>query len=489
MKVLTLDFNNISKQLENAKRKNSSRVILTSKQHQINTNLISNNAIHTVTKLVKAGYKAYIVGGCVRDLLLGLKPKDFDVCTNATPEQIIKVFSNANANIIGRRFKIVHIKFSHEIIEVTTFRRDSKKTSGYERKKSSTGMLLVDNAYGNNIQDDAMRRDFTINALYYDVINNEIIDLHHGLYDLMNKKINMIGDATTRYQEDPVRIIRACRFAAKLNFSIEQKTLAAIEPCLPLLKDISHARMFEEVVKLFLSGHGQDSLKIAISINLIPYIFPPLEELYKNSVYQNFLANALHNSDVRVKENKPNLTSFFFAIMLWGAFLTQLQKNQNLLEGDISNHQKQIEPIIKNIILRQNKATLLSEETIDKITNIWFTQINLIKIANNIDSIENFYKHKNFRANYDFLVLRTKLEPLMNHIVKIFEPYDAKSLLLTQDKYDKKRKRLDKRLNDRMLVLVKRSLKLHGINLNSKKGSEILKRAEDWRKHLGLDDA
>lgn len=483
-----MDFNKIAKQLEDAKNKGNSKLILTSRQHQINTNLISTNAISIVKRLVNAGFKAYIVGGCVRDLLLGIKPKDFDVCTNATPDQIIKVFSKANANIIGRRFKIVHIKHANEIIEVTTFRRDGKKTNGYERRKSSTGMLLVDNAYGNNITDDAMRRDFTINALYYDVVNNEVIDMHNGLYDLMQRKVCMIGNANTRYQEDPVRIIRACRFAAKLNFSIEQKTLAAIENNLPLLKDISHARMFEEVVKLFLSGHGQDSLKIAISIGLIPYIFPPLDSLYKNSVYQNFLANALYNSDQRMKESKPNLTSFFFAIMLWGAFLTQIQKDEKLLTGDISQNKEQILRLIQSILIKQNKATLLSEETIDKIAKIWLTQLELIKIASNTELLENFYKSQAFRANYDFLVLRAKLEPLINQIAKIFEPYYEKSLILNQEKRDKKKNRNHKRLDNRILDLVKRGIELEGINLNSKKGSEILRRAADWRKHLGFDD-
>ena len=230
---------------------NGDRLILSRDQHPISRRQISDNALKVLYRLNKAGYEAYLVGGGVRDLLLGRAPKDFDVATNATPEQIRKLFSNCR--LVGRRFRLAHVVFGRDVIEVATFRGHHHKvnTSKHISSQSDEGMLLRDNVYG-TIEEDAERRDFTVNALYYSIKDFSLHDFHGGLQDLEDGVLELIGDPETRYREDPVRMLRAIRFAAKLGLDLSERTAAPIRTLAPLLQDIPPARLFEESIKLFL---------------------------------------------------------------------------------------------------------------------------------------------------------------------------------------------------------------------------------------------
>lgn len=244
-------------------------------QHNVSRSAISEPAKKVLHRLNKAGYDAYLVGGGVRDILLGGKPKDFDIATNATPEEVHDLFRNSR--LIGRRFRIVHVVFGREIIEVTTFRGNASNTEDHapddDRKTSEHGLLLRDNVYGTQ-EEDALRRDFTINALYYCIRDFTVIDFAGGIEDLRNRQLRLIGDPETRYREDPVRMLRAIRFAAKLGFDIEPETEAPIRTLAPLLTHIPPARLFEEVLKLLSAGYGEATYDLLTQYNLLPPLFP-----------------------------------------------------------------------------------------------------------------------------------------------------------------------------------------------------------------------
>lgn len=244
--------------------------ILSSRQHSLQRNAISRNAVNVVQRLQQAGYEAYVVGGCVRDLLLDLDPKDYDVATSATPEQVRAEFRNAR--VIGRRFKLVHVHFGREIIEVATFRanhpeEDDDEDASHLAARNESGRILRDNVYG-TLDDDAQRRDFTINALYYDPTSERILDHTHGVHDIRNRLIRLIGDPEQRYQEDPVRMLRAVRFAAKLDFEIERHSAEPIAELADLLDGIPSARLFDETLKLFLGGKAERTFELLLEYDL-----------------------------------------------------------------------------------------------------------------------------------------------------------------------------------------------------------------------------
>ena len=304
--------------------------------HGIDVNLVDERAMNVVRTLQQAGFEAYVVGGAVRDLLLGLRPKDFDVATNATPEQVKGLFRRAF--IIGRRFRIVHVVYGrgreHEVIEVSTFRAyldnaaaeqvaGNEKTSrnelaGMKHAVDSTGRVLRDNVWG-PLEEDAVRRDFTINAMYYDPITQVVVDYHNGLKDAKNKTIRMIGDAATRYREDPVRIIRAVRFSAKLSplgFELESKTAAPLIKSQELLADVPHSRLFDEMLKLLQTGHALASIATLKKLGMARGIYPLLDVVVERAE-QPFVSAALKDTDRRVGEGKPVAPSFLLACVLW----------------------------------------------------------------------------------------------------------------------------------------------------------------------------
>ena len=307
-------------------------------EHGIDAKLVDDRALKVVQTLKDGGYEAYIVGGAVRDLLLGLRPKDFDVATNATPEQVKSLFRRAF--IIGRRFRIVHVVYGrgreHEVIEVSTFRAylDSaaaEQVSGNEKTSKSdlagkshvvdaSGRVLRDNVWGPQ-HEDAARRDFTVNALYYDPLTQVVVDYHGGLADAKKRVLRMIGDPATRYREDPVRIIRVVRFAAKLGFEIEPKTRAPIKALSELLANVPQSRMFDEMIKLLQTGHALSSLEQLRKQGLHRGIFPILDAVLADAHHhdgrEQFIHRALADTDRRVSEDKPVAPSFMLACMLW----------------------------------------------------------------------------------------------------------------------------------------------------------------------------
>jgi poly(A) polymerase len=298
-------------------------------QHRIDLSLIDDNAIDVVETLKEAGFSAYIVGGAVRDLLTGLKPKDFDVATDATPEQVKRLFRRAF--IIGRRFRIVHVVYGREVIEVSTFRAnldaaDAAQVRGDERSREQLagkshavdeqGRVLRDNVWGTQ-EEDAARRDFTVNALYYDPTTEIVVDYHGGVQDIQRKTLRMIGDAARRYREDPVRILRAVRFAAKTGFALDPKTRAPIRECAPLLKNIPASRLFDEMIKLLQTGHALESLKALRAEGLDRGLLPLLDVILDQPLGQRFVTLALQDTDRRVAEGKGVSPSFLFACLLW----------------------------------------------------------------------------------------------------------------------------------------------------------------------------
>lgn len=304
--------------------------------HKIDPALVDERAKNVVTTLQQAGYEAYVVGGAVRDLLLGLRPKDFDVATNATPEQVKSLFRRAF--IIGRRFRIVHVVYGrgreHEVIEVSTFRAymDSaaaEQVAGNERTSKgelasmkhavdASGRVLRDNVWGPQ-EEDAARRDFTVNAMYYDPANQVVVDYHNGIKDAQKLTLRMIGDPVTRYREDPVRIIRAIRFSAKLaalGFKMEAKTAAPLIESSKLLADVPQSRMFDEMLKLLQTGHAIATVEQLRKLGLATGIYPLLDVVVERAD-QPFVKAALQDTDRRVGEGKPVAPSFLLACVLW----------------------------------------------------------------------------------------------------------------------------------------------------------------------------
>ena len=272
------------------------------KSHQINPALLSKNAVKVTHTLQQAGYKAYIVGGAVRDLVLGIAPKDFDVATNATPEQVQKLFRRSR--LIGRRFQIVHVTYfgkdRPEIIEVSTFRAVLESVGEHI---AESGRILRDNVWGTHAE-DAARRDFTINAMYYDPASETVLDYHGGMGDIRSKTIRMIGNPTKRYREDPVRMLRAIRFAAKTGFQIEPKTLAPIHELGQLIHDVPSARLFDEILKLLMSGHAWAGIQALRHANLHHGLLPFMARALEDPQAAQFIEEALRNTDERIQVGK-----------------------------------------------------------------------------------------------------------------------------------------------------------------------------------------
>lgn len=292
----------------------------------------SANAITVTKQLVSAGYEAYIVGGAIRDLLLGLEPKDFDVATNATPEQVKRVFRRAR--IIGRRFKIVHIYQGRELIEVTTFRASADKKHLQKFQESDvSGRLLRDNVYG-TLEDDVVRRDLTVNAFYYDVNKHMVLDYCDGLQDIKDKKIRLLGDPLTRYQEDPVRMLRAIRFKSKLGFTFAVETEKPLNTHQHLMANVPAARLLEECFKLFLKGYGRECFEQLLKYKLFGELFPQTQAMFAQNQYQclDVIRAAMKNTDERVRIGKPVSPVFMFAVLLWAP--TQKYAEESIEQGE-----------------------------------------------------------------------------------------------------------------------------------------------------------
>ncbi len=353
-------------------------------------------------RLNNTGYDSYLVGGGVRDLLLGSAPKDFDIATNATPEDIKKLFNNAK--IIGRRFKIVHIRFGQEIIEVTTFRGSNNDSS--QQIESSTGQLLRDNVYG-TLESDAIRRDFTINALYYSINDFSIHDFSSGIQDIQQRCLRIIGDPITRYQEDPVRLLRAIRFSAKLGFTIEENTAQPIISQAPLLQHVPPARLFDEALKLFMNGYATASYQQLQNYCLFEQLFPQTASVaQQNTDQQSFLEVAMTSTDKRIRAEKRVTPAFLYAALLWPA----LEFTYHDLEEKAARENNKIPEMnlfheaAHLTIEAQLQRIMIPRRFMTPMKQIWELQWRLPKRMGS--KAYRLLEHPRFRAGYDFLLLR-----------------------------------------------------------------------------------
>ncbi|MEK7992060.1 MAG: polynucleotide adenylyltransferase PcnB [Thiotrichaceae bacterium] len=364
-------------------------------EHTVSRKQISKNALKVLYKLNQAGYEAYLVGGCVRDILLDKQPKDFDVVTNAHPDEVNALFRNCR--LIGRRFVLAHIHFGREIIEVATFRaqHDSKKGEGV----MVDGRIVRDNVYG-TLEDDIWRRDFTTNALYYDISDFSIIDYADGLYDLDDGILRLIGDPMQRYQEDPVRMLRATRFAAKLDFEIESQTAAPIEQLGHLLAGVPPARLYEEVLKLFLTGHAAQSFEQLQKFHLFEHLFPQTNTHLDEEFAQTLIQQVLQNTDERIAEQKTVTPAFLFMSLLWPPMLPHVKqlRAQDMTEQDSIIGAGQI------VLQIQAKHVFIPKRIVSIMQEIWLLQPRLTRRKDK--RCFSVLEHPRFRAAYDFLVLR-----------------------------------------------------------------------------------
>jgi poly(A) polymerase len=401
------------------------RVEVPKSEHRIDPALVDERAVKVVSTLADAGFEAYVVGGAVRDLLVGLRPKDFDVATNATPEQVKSLFRRAF--IIGRRFRIVHVVFGRgrqdrglsEVIEVSTFRamveaaaaeqvQGNEKTSrselaGKSHVVDAEGRVLRDNVWGPQI-DDAARRDFTINAMYYDPVREIVVDYHGGIKDVRKRLLRMIGDPATRYREDPVRIIRVVRFAAKLGFDIEAKTRAPIKQMAALLDNVPASRTFDEMIKLLQTGHALASIeelkKQGLHRGVFPVLDVVLDEAHRHDGREKFVQMALADTDRRVGQGKPVAPSFMLACMLWHDVLDGWQKLKAKGESPFPALQQAVDTVfdarIGDISGRGKLAADMRE--------VWLMQTRFERRQG--ASVATLVEQPRFRAGLDFLRLR-----------------------------------------------------------------------------------
>ncbi|MFD2367009.1 polynucleotide adenylyltransferase PcnB [Pseudoduganella sp. GCM10020061] len=372
---------------------NTEPVVLGPGQHKIDPKLVSSNALRVTQTLQDAGYEAFVVGGAVRDLLLGVKPKDFDIATNATPEQVKRLFRRAF--IIGKRFQIVHVMFGQDLLEVTTFRGASQDNA----PKDEHGRVLRDNNFGPQ-HEDAARRDFTINAMYYNPATQEVLDYHGGIEDIASKQLRIIGQPEARYREDPVRMLRVVRFAAKLQFTIEPATRAPIPVMAPLINNVPAARVFDEMLKLLMSGHALACLQQLRKEGLHHGLLPLLDVVLEQPISMKFVTLALESTDRRVMAGKGVSPGFLFASLLWHQVLEKWNAYKAAGESPIPALHLAADDVLED----QTEKLALQRRIGSDMRDIWSMQPRFERRQGKapIKLLEN----PRFRAGYDFLLLR-----------------------------------------------------------------------------------
>jgi len=374
--------------------------IIPRSEHGVSRSEISENALKVLYRLRNAGYHAYLVGGGVRDILLGLKPKDFDVATDAHPEQVWELFRNCR--LIGRRFRLAHVHFGREIIEVSTFRAshiDAVDGEGHEED----GRIIRDNVYG-KLDDDVWRRDFTVNALYYNIEDYSIVDYVGGLEDIKKRQLRLIGIPEDRYQEDPVRMLRAIRFAIKLDFSIHPVSEQPIRKLAPLLEEIPEARLFEEFLKLFMSGQSEKTYQQLREYGLFAKLFPQTEEFLNrgDEFIHKLLTSAFRNTDTRLAEDKPVTPAFLLAALLW----VPVRDLANNHEANGLSEMDAIHLASDAVISHQISSTSMPRRFTHMARDMWALQVRLKNIRGKRPL--KLLAHQRFRAAYDFLLLRAE---------------------------------------------------------------------------------
>jgi poly(A) polymerase len=367
--------------------------ILGPAEHGIDLRLLSPNAIRVTQTLQEAGFKAFVVGGAVRDLLLGVKPKDFDIATDATPEQVKRLFRRAF--IIGRRFQIVHVMFGQELLEVTTFRGAGSNNA----PKDEHGRVLRDNNFGPQ-HEDAARRDFTINAMYYDPATESVLDYHGGIADIRDKVLRIIGQPEARYREDPVRMLRVVRFAAKLQFSIEPTTRAPIPVMAPLINNVPAARIFDEMLKLLMSGHALACLQELRGAGLHHGLLPLLDAVLEQPIGMKFVTLALESTDSRIKAGKGVSPGFLFASLLWHQVLEKWNAYRAAGESPIPA----LHLAADDVLEAQTENLALQRRIATDMRDIWAMQPRFERRTGKAP--HKLLENTRFRAGFDFLLLR-----------------------------------------------------------------------------------
>ena len=379
-------------------------------EHGISRKNISNGALRVLYRLHEAGYKAFLVGGAVRDLLLGGHPKDFDIATDATPEQTRALFRNCR--LIGPRFRLAHVVFGREIVEVATFRGIGEV--GDSDRHVVDGRIVRDNVYG-SIEEDAIRRDFTVNALYYDIADFSVRDYVGGIADLQHKTMRLIGDPVQRYREDPVRMLRAARLAAKLNFSLAEETEAPIAELAGLLADVAPARLFDESLKLFLAGHGLESLRRLHHLGLLGEIFPATAKALsgpRSAPFGRLLGYTFTSTDERIRSDKPVTPAFLFAAMLWEPVRSLAER----LVEEGSDAAVAWSLAVDRVMHQQSARVAIPKRFVMAMEEIWSLQPRFEQRQKK--RVMRLLAHPKFRAAYDFLVIRAHEEPELREQVE-----------------------------------------------------------------------
>ena len=410
-------------------------------KHGLSRDALHPSAAKVCTVLREAGFAAYVVGGAVRDLLLGIEPKDFDVATDARPEQVKPLFRRAL--IIGRRFRLVHVMMGGETVEVSTFRGADPHAAG----KDEHGRVLHDNVFGTQ-EEDARRRDFTINALYFDPATEEVVDLHGGLADLKKRRLSMIGDPETRYREDPMRMLRAVRLAGKLGLIIESATREPIRALAPLIERVPPARVFDEMLKLLLSGHASACLRQLREVGLHEGLLPLLDVILEQPLGERFVTLALAQTDERVLAERPVSPAFLFAALLWHEVLAASKARQARGEKPIAA----LESAMDEILETQSAKLAITRKLIATMREVWTMQPRFEMRSGN--RAYRLLESPRFRMAYDFLALRAASGEVPAELEtwwRAFQGADAearKAMLLPDTGPRKRRRRRRKKRPD-----------------------------------------
>ncbi|MFP4154620.1 MAG: polynucleotide adenylyltransferase PcnB [Halothiobacillaceae bacterium] len=396
--------------------------------HNVSRRQISQNALNVLYRLQDAGFGACLVGGGVRDLLLGRQPKDFDVVTDARPEQVRRLFRHAR--IIGRRFKIVHVVFKDEVIEVSTFRGPMDDNT----LRGETGMIIRDNEYG-TIDDDVWRRDFACNALYYDIADFSIIDYTNGVADVQQGRLRLIGDPETRYREDPVRMLRAARFRAKLGFDLDEMTREPLARLGELLVPISSARLFDESLKLFQSGHGLASFETLRELDLFKWLFPELDAQLDepSGRVDRLVRGVLASTDHRVAEDLGVNPAFLFAVLLWEGVRQRIERlaHQRVAPGEA------MEFAIEETLRAAIERIAIPRRLTDIMREIWMLQPALGVCPDGAER-RALLGHGRFRAALDMLCLRAESGEPVGQACKFWRAFEPERAVLEQATGDDK---------------------------------------------------
>ena len=406
-------------------------------KHGIRRDAISSGSRRTVETLQENGYKAYVVGGAVRDLLAGIKPKDFDVATDATPEQVRQCFRRSR--IIGRRFQIVHVMMGQETIEVTTFRGHHGQQDSHRAHTDDQGRVLRDNVFGSQ-KEDAARRDFTVNALYYDPVAETVVDYHQGLADLKQKTLRMIGDPATRYREDPVRMLRAVRLAAKLDFSIEPATRRPIGELAELVENIPPSRLFDEMLKLLTSGQAVRCVQQLRAEGLHHGLLPMLDVILDQPLGERFVMLALENTDRRVREGKPISPGFLFATLLWHEVLAKWEALKSGGERPIPALFQAMDEVLDV----QAEKLAITRRVAGDIKDIWSVQPRFEQRSGKRPYA--LLEQPRFKASLDFLLLRAESGEVDAELAEWWSDFldadgETRAAMLLPQKPDEKKKR------------------------------------------------